>query len=680
MKRVLYYAVALACAFMMLSGGAYSQTPPPPTNLTAHVTTQVPVGVELSWKQIEPPPPVPLTVFKVYRSIDDSTSFAFLNVTNSMEYNDRQVSRGHTYYYYVTAVWILADSSIHESAKSNTAWAQVPVLTVGPTGEIVGTVTDSVTGKPIAFSRVIFYRTWKLTSSNAIIWVPQAWTDSAGHYSAVLDTGTYLINCRPPILFLGGVIETLVPIPLYLPKWYKDAYDPAHATPVAVTDGGTDTIDFALARFVPPHLVHIRGTVDDSLGNPLKGARVAILRTLQEMPLIESADPQAADMPGESITIDGLGCLRGTVWTGLTDSTGAFDAQVLSGRSYIALATDRGYFPQYYDHQSSPETATIIHLSGDTSNINFNLNPYRPPQMYSISGVVRDSAGVRVPSRIIVFPIHPWLSRGDIRFGFTDSLGAYTVGKLLAGNYFVLAVPTGDYAPAFYKAGAYGVLHWKDADTVKVSANVTGIDIGVVQIQGGGMSTVHGSITSAGAPMQGVNVYAQDASGIVVGFGVTDDQGAYTISSVPAGSISITADELGYTSAQNTLNVQPTDFALAQDFTISLPTAVKAAPSAAPLSYRLEQNYPNPFNPSTRISYSIPQGGYVSLRVFNLLGQTVATLVDGLVGAGLHDVVWDGRDAGGRIVASGVYFYRVEVRGGGGGVDFSSMRKMILLK
>ncbi|HUI65385.1 MAG TPA: FlgD immunoglobulin-like domain containing protein, partial [Bacteroidota bacterium] len=93
-----------------------------------------------------------------------------------------------------------------------------------------------------------------------------------------------------------------------------------------------------------------------------------------------------------------------------------------------------------------------------------------------------------------------------------------------------------------------------------------------------------------------------------------------------------------------------------------------------------EQNYPNPFNPSTRISYSLPQGGYVSLRVFNLLGQTVATLVDGFVGAGLHEIVWDGRDAGGRTVASGVYFYRVEVRGGGGGVDFSSMRKMILLK
>jgi hypothetical protein len=80
---------------------------------------------------------------------------------------------------------------------------------------------------------------------------------------------------------------------------------------------------------------------------------------------------------------------------------------------------------------------------------------------------------------------------------------------------------------------------------------------------------------------------------------------------------------------------------------------------SAPVPFSLAQNTPNPFNPTTTIRYSLPEAGAVQLIVFSATGQLIRTLVDGRVAAGSHNIVWDGRDAIGRDVASGLYFYRI---------------------
>ncbi len=662
-------------AFLLLvavTGAAFAQLPPPPGNLTAKATGQFPAGIDLNWQLAKILPPVPPGAFNVYRSVDDSISFKFLNLTDKTAYNDREVVAGHTYFYYVTWVWMMPDSTVRESGRSNLAWVQLGPSGGEKTGKIAGTVTDSVSGKPVPNSQVMFFR-----PASPILWVPETWADSLGRYSAVLDTGTYLVHCSPPFP-MGRLVMTVLPFPVYKPQWYKHAYDPALATPVKVSDGGTDTIDFALARFVFPTLVHLRGTVRDSAGNPLKGALVAFTRTVQEMHAMSSAGEAVTDLPGETFVVENLGCIQGVAWKGLTDSTGSYDATVLSQRSYIALAAKGGYFPQYYDHKNTPPEATIIQVTADMTGIDFNLNPYHPPQMYSISGVVWDSAGIRVPSRIIVFPLRSYASR-PARFAFTDSLGTYSVDHLLAGRYIVLAVPFGKYAPAFYKAGAFGVIRWKDADTVTVAANVAGITIGVVQIHSNGVATLTGRITSAGQPLEGVNVVASDAGGAALGYGMTDGSGSYVIDALPAGPSTLTVDLVGYNGVQQMINVAPSQFGLSQDFSLGITTSVSGARDV-PQVYALQQNYPNPFNPSTRISFSLPQGGAVTLNVFNLLGQLVTTLVNGPMTAGTHEAVWDGRDAAGRVLSSGVYFYRIDVKGVGGGAAYAAMRKMVLLK
>ena len=112
---------------------------------------------------------------------------------------------------------------------------------------------------------------------------------------------------------------------------------------------------------------------------------------------------------------------------------------------------------------------------------------------------------------------------------------------------------------------------------------------------------------------------------------------------------------------------------LAELTELSALTAV-AGPVVVPHDFRLEQNYPNPFNPSTTIAFAVPARGDVKLTVYNLAGQKTLRLVDEVLKAGRHTVSWDGRDAHGRELASGVYIYRLKTG------DRSATRKLLMLK
>ena len=99
---------------------------------------------------------------------------------------------------------------------------------------------------------------------------------------------------------------------------------------------------------------------------------------------------------------------------------------------------------------------------------------------------------------------------------------------------------------------------------------------------------------------------------------------------------------------------------------------VEATPSvnlAVVTEYALKQNYPNPFNPSTEIVYDMKEAGFVTLRVYNLLGQAVATLVNGNVEAGRHITSFNATN-----LPSGLYIYKMETG------SFSAQHKMLLMK
>jgi hypothetical protein len=88
-----------------------------------------------------------------------------------------------------------------------------------------------------------------------------------------------------------------------------------------------------------------------------------------------------------------------------------------------------------------------------------------------------------------------------------------------------------------------------------------------------------------------------------------------------------------------------------------------------PSVFSLNQNYPNPFNPATSISFFVPKDGHVSLKVFDILGKEIATIVDRNMESGEHHYEWNASD-----YASGIYFYRITAG------DFVQTKKMMLLK
>ena len=98
-------------------------------------------------------------------------------------------------------------------------------------------------------------------------------------------------------------------------------------------------------------------------------------------------------------------------------------------------------------------------------------------------------------------------------------------------------------------------------------------------------------------------------------------------------------------------------------------TIVEQNTNVLPAKFRLDQNFPNPFNPTTTIRFAIPEPAFVTLKLYDLHGREVVTLVNKEMSSGEFDVIFDATG-----LASGVYFYRIQTE------EFTQFRKLMLLK
>jgi uncharacterized protein (AIM24 family) len=275
------------------------------------------------------------------------------------------------------------------------------------------------------------------------------------------------------------------------------------------------------------------------------------------------------------------------------------------------------------------------------------------------------------------------------RFGDTSSDVGYSVtvdggGNVVATGHFAGTVNFGggpltsagsiDIFVAKFDAGGNHIWsqHFGDADG-QLGRSVAVDGSGNVIITGELWGTADfggGAITSAG----GTDIFLAkfDSSGNHIwseAFGDGDGQHGYAVAAdgsgnvIGTGAFSGTVDFGGGTMTGNW------DIFLAKFG----PTATGIV--AAPIGYQLGiQGYPNPFNPATTIAYSLPKTGFVSLGVYDVQGRLLKTLVNETRTMGEHAVTWNGQDASGTTVASGVYFVRLEF---GGQVR---TRKIVLLK
>ena len=602
------------------------------------------------------------------------------------------------------------------SSKGGKASQLYTITVTGPSGAIAGVVIDSTTGKPIAKVAVRLYG--RDLSSH---FEYDAVTDSLGKYSiSRIDFGTYSARAVPST---GN----------YLEQWYDGATTADKAKAIVLKDTVVVPVNFKLKSKVTIPIFTVSGTVLDSAKKPIKGASVSFAVSsfgfnssrpgdndwsgdddsrdlfdagqtrsfaLSLISAIPGVGPSILGMdPNESFDfrLDGNSMY---VFTTKVDSLGKYSLKLPQG-SYVAQANASGYYRLFYNNRSDLLSADMIKVQAETPNINFVLKPILPIAYGKISGSVVDSTSRGgVISRVLAYRLRP-VGRDTIiapkaYMSDTDSLGTYTIANLPPGDYIVLAVPLGHYVPSFYSVLG-STRRWKDATKVSVSGNsVAGITIYVMPMlrTATGYASIRGNVSSSTptsngsmgklstvAGIEGSMVYAVDnSSGQVAGYGITNTDGSFTIAELAPGSYSVTVDKVEYTASSTTATPTydaVTGAALASTVSLSIDavaTDVTQDPGVIPESYVLDQNYPNPFNPTTQILFSLPKAERTSLIVYNMLGQKVATLIDGLLGLGSHVVTWNGRDSRGMQLSSGVYFYTLRTS------SFTSTRKMVMVK
>ena len=612
-------------AFIAFLSTSVKAQPEAPTNLTVtQGTWRNYTFAKLRWSS--PQNSTHFLRFNIYKkegAIADSGSFkkTYRNIMMNF-WVDKYVRRGNTYSYFVTAA-----NRYGESPHSDTV--EVTIDSTKAHAFAYGPLTDKKTGAPITNGKITFMPIfgWGMTTT---------YTDSLGNYTTSLYPGNYILLARAPH---------------YFHEYYKNSRFIFNADKIKFNSGDSLSLDMSLQQKNPLKSVLLTGTVDDSLGSPIKAVIYAY-----------------------SVVFNSRHKMS---YRAVTDSTGAYKLHVLQGDTLIVFARpfNHKYFPQFYNGKRSFLTADRIPVNSNVTNINFVLTQ-KPLYNNGITGSVDNTDTVGVPAIVMAFRLQPKTPHRKRRYStMTDSLGNFSFSHLFPGKYILLTIPQADYQPTFFKYDGSYTINWKDADSVMVDSNgiTTGINFVVQQFPTSGYASISGSVKDkSGNPVDGVLVFARDENNETASFGITDKTGKYTISNLSPGSYTVTPDKFEYSSDQ-TASVSVdynTSFSSSTSFTIAsdLVTAVNDKPVIAE-NFVLSQNYPNPFNPTTIIRFSIPFASKVNLSVYNILGEKVAVLTNGYKQAGNYEVTFNAGS-----LSSGVYFYRLTAG------NFVSVKKLILMK
>jgi hypothetical protein len=341
----------------------------------------------------------------------------------------------------------------------------------------------------------------------------------------------------------------------------------------------------------------------------------------------------------------------GAFWQALTDTNGNFSIKMdadTTGNPWKLSISNAFIF----------ESATIfpqnIHVTLDSSEAkeylanNFTITNASA----SISGVVKDESG----SPVINANVYINNSNGNFE---SD------VNSDFEGRYFI-GLSSNDLPQSNLNLGS-----WLDTNYVQFNYSIPSINVGDSLIHDvyiyKANSVIKGRLTlnGNGSGMMDIFAYSRDTGYVRT---VTNDSGYFEfrvtnkisdyeiyVSQVPQGFVD---DSIVVHAGDSTANLD-----------LKALTDVKNSNENIPKDYSLNQNYPNPFNPTTLIKYQIPESGFVSLKVYDILGNEVETLVNETENAGSYEIKFNGSD-----LSSGIYFYQLRTK------NYTATKKFMLLK
>ncbi|HNW59511.1 MAG TPA: carboxypeptidase regulatory-like domain-containing protein [bacterium] len=465
-------------------------------------------------------------------------------------------------------------------------------------------------------------------------------------------------------------------------SWFKDADSLTLAQPIALQDGEKrGDIDFTLR--VHPIYGAIVGTVTDAAtGQPIPRAYVQVNHPYNDM-----------NMP--------IGRFAWWPYYQITDDQGRFIFETMSEGTYQLAVYANGGFAWYPDAIVAEMGTPVKVVGGQKTEANFAL-ALRQEGRGAISGQVQadygyiamrgaDASGsTRLESvlggytpEIAIVMAKPavtimlWPYSEQFYTAVTTPDGQYTLKGVPAGEYYLSCFAPGHmlryYKETFDPAEAVLVKVESDQET-------SGIDFTlqpnpwffIKEGDGAGRNAlsanISGTISDAnGQGVAGAAIYLLDSAGQPVAWTTSDQKGQYEILGVTNGQYYLQAGKTGFATTFN-------GNASSRDATVPLVAAsgltqvnITLTPAGStdvdvrvlPEKIELLGNYPNPFNPETSIHFALPSPMQVTLTIYDRLGRQVRQLENGLLPEGEHQVLWDGRDAFGQTMSSGLYFYRL---------------------
>jgi hypothetical protein len=244
-----------------------------------------------------------------------------------------------------------------------------------------------------------------------------------------------------------------------------------------------------------------------------------------------------------------------------------------------------------------------------------------------------------------------------------------------------------DFVPTYYPS----TIDWRNAATVIPGQNTNNINGLVYRLtpapQSSPAAHVHGTIhLNVIIPLDPPGAYPYRSESVLYvkqgntfnRFAVSITNENYSITAPMApGSYELVAYRLGYCLATTNITINTNTADTIVNFTLDTcgPIGINTISTEVPKEYRLMQNYPNPFNPVTNIRFAMPESGNAKLTVFDIMGREIAVLVNGQLSAGTYNYDWNASN-----LASGVYFYRLEVSTESALLKLSETKKMVLIK